>query len=474
VSTALDIVFVALLGYFLSLNSLYLGLSVAALIQLHRESGRRYIDYDPLTNSAANLPVSIIMPAYNESVVLRDTVSAMLASNYREFEVIVVNDGSTDDTVQIAAEAFALEPHDVFHPAPVPSARVRGTYRSRLYPNLWLIDKENGGAADALNAGLNLARYPLVAHVDSDCMVEPDAVARLMRPINFDPEEVQVVGATLRLTNGLQVRGGRIMGEALPRRLVERFQAIEYLSAFVLNRLGWGALNSVPVISGGGGVWPKQLLIEMGGFSTEDTHYDIEATIHAHALLASRGSRYRIFNVPDATVWTQVPATWRDLKIQRKRWQRVVYEMLWKYRQLIFNPRYGYFGMLGMPYLLVFEGLGPFVEVFAYGFVIALACLGMLSAGALALFLCFSFGLTAVVRVLSILADILYFRVYPRRNLVVLAGLAFVEQPTYHVAQLPCRIAAMFEFLRGQRTHETMARTAIASDAPGWAETVRS
>ncbi|MBV8429685.1 MAG: glycosyltransferase, partial [Solirubrobacterales bacterium] len=328
-----------------------------------------------------------------------------------------------------------------------------------------LIDKENGGAADALNAGLNLARYPIVAHVDSDCVVESDTIPRLMRPINFAPQEVLVVGATLRLTNGLQVRDGQIVGEDLPDRLVERFQAIEYLSAFVLNRLGWGALNSVPVISGGGGVWPKRLLIEMGGFSTQDTHYDIEATIHAHAVLASQGRRYRLFNVPDATVWTQVPSTWRELKVQRKRWQRVVYEMLWKYRRLIFNPRYGYFGMLGMPYLLLFEGLGPFVEVFAYGFVVVLAALGMLSVQALVLFLCFSFGLTAGVRVLSLLADVLYFRVYPRRNLVVLAGLAFLEPPIYHVAQLPCRIAAVFEFLRGQRTHETMVRTAIAGDS---------
>ena len=174
--------------------------------------------------------------------------------------------------------------------------------------------------------------------------------------------------------------------------------------------------------------------------------------------------RYRILNVPDATVWTQVPMTWSDLKVQRKRWQRVVFEMLWNYRRLIFNPRYGYFGMLCMPYLLIYEGLGPFIEVSAYLFVATLAVLGLLSLQALVLFLCFSFGLTAIIRILSLLADVLYFKRYSLRSVVTLAALAFVEPLVFHVAQLPHRMAALFEFFRGQTTHETMVRAATASD----------
>jgi cellulose synthase/poly-beta-1,6-N-acetylglucosamine synthase-like glycosyltransferase len=378
-----EILFVGLLGYFLALNSLYLAITVAALVQLHRESGRRYI----------------------------------------------------------------------------------GIYCSRRYPNLWLIDKENGGGADAVNAGLNLARYPFIVHLDADCLVEPDTLMRMMRPLNFAPDQVIVAGATLRVANGLDVSRGRIVREALPGRLVERFQVIEYLSAFVLNRLGWGALNAIPVISGAAGAWPKRVLMDLGGLSTKDTHSDIEATIHAHAMLRSTGVPFRILNVPEATVWTQVPMSWRDLMVQRKRWQRVVYEMLWRYRRLIFNPRYGYFGTLCMPYMLIFEGLGSFVEAFAYLFVIATAWLGILSFQALILFLCFSFGLTGIVRLLSLLADVIYFRVYPRRSLIQLALLAVLEAPIYHVAQLPYRMAALAEFLRGQRTHEKMVRTAIARDA---------
>jgi len=408
--------------------------------------------------------VSVIIPAYNEAEILADALIALLASDYGEFEIIVVNDGSTDATLERAIFDFELEPQDVFHPTPLATEPVRGTYRSRRYPNLWLIDKQNGGGADSVNAGLNLARYPFVVHLDADCLVEPDTLMRLMRPLNFSPDQVVVAGATLRVANGLEVRHGRIVSESLPDRWVERFQVIEYLSAFVLNRLGWGALNAIPVISGAAGAWPKRVLLDLGGFSTKDTHCDIEATIHAHAMLRSSGIPFRILNVPEATVWTQVPMSWRDLMVQRKRWQRVVYEMLWRYRQLIFNPRYGYFGMLCMPYLLLFEGVGAFVEVFAYLFVVVLACLGLLSLQALILFLCFSFGLTAIVRLLSLLADVSYFRVYPRRNLIQLAVLAFLEGPIYHVAQLPWRMAALIEFLRGQRTHEKMVRRAIASE----------
>ncbi len=472
-SLPVEIVFVCLLGYFLTLNALYLAITVAALVQLHRESGRRYIDFAPLEASATTLPVSVLIPAYNEAEILGDALTALLASHYGEFEVIVVNDGSTDNTLEVAIRGFALEPHDVFHPSPLHTSPELSTYRSRRYPNLWLIDKHNSGAADSLNAGLNLARYPFIVHMDADCLVEPDALMRLMRPMNFAHDEVVIVGATLRVANGLEVRNGQIIRESLPSRLVERFQVLEYLSAFVLNRLGWGALNAIPVVSGGCGAWPKRVLMDLGGFSTKDTHCDIEATIHAHAMLRSKGVRYRILNVPEATVWTQVPMSWRDLMVQRKRWQRVVYEMLWNYRRLILNPRYGYFGMLSMPYLLVYEGLGAYIEAIAYVFVAVLAVLGMLGLQALVLFLCFSFGLTAIVRVLSLLADILYFRVYPRRSLLALAGLAFLEPCVYHVAQLPWRMAALFEFFKGQHTHETMVRSAIAADSLGPRSPVR-
>lgn len=473
-STAVEVIFLGLLAYFLVLNALYLGVTAVALIQLHLQRGRSYIELGRLSASAATLPVSIVVPAYNEAAILRDSVTALLALTYPEFEVIVVNDGSSDSTLATAIRDFALEPQDVFHPTPLGTARVRGVFRSRRHPRLWVIDKENGGWADALNAGLNLARYPFVAHVDADCYLETDSLLRLMRPINFAPDETIIVAATIRVANGLEIRDGQIASVSLPRSLVERFQLVEYLSAFVLNRLGWSALNSIPVVSGAGGVWPKRVLMELGGFSTKVTHADIEVTLHAHAMLRARGVPYRIINAPDATIWTQVPMTWHDLKVQRKRWQRVVFEMLWKYRCVILNPRYDYFGMVCMPYLLVYEGLGPFIEAFSYAFVVVLAVLGWLSLKAAVVFMCFSFGMTAVIRILSLLADVVYFKSHTRRSLLTLSATAFLEPLVYHLAVLGHRMLALLEFLRGRRTHETMVRKAIAGDIPAGLDRVAS
>ncbi|HEV3055901.1 MAG TPA: glycosyltransferase [Solirubrobacteraceae bacterium] len=460
-----EVIFVVLLGYFLVLNGLYFAITVGAFVTLRRQRALQYVELGRLARSATTLPVSVLVPAYNEETVLGQAIRSILASDYPELELIVVNDGSTDGTLVSATREFDLVACDVFHPAPIATQPIHTTYRSRRHPNLWLIDKENGGAADALNAGLNLARYPCVIHIDADCVVEPDSLMRLMRPINFAPGELVVAGAHLRLANGLHVDGGQIVGGSLPERLVERFQLIEYLSAFVLNRLGWAGLNSIPVISGGCGAWPKRLLLELGGFSTAVTHYDIEATIHAHAALRSSGTPYRIVSVPDAVVYTQVPTTWRDLLSQRKRWQRVAYEMLREYRRLILNPRYGYFGLIGMPYLLLFEGIGPFVEVFSFAFVIVLAVAGELSVGSLALYLVFSYGLIALIRIVSLFADVLYFRAYPKRSIATLTLLALAE-PIFHVAQLPHRMLGFIEFLRGRRTHEPMTREPFTQRSP--------
>lgn len=216
-TSAVEIVFVGLLGYFLALNSLYLAITVAGLADLRRQRSRRQaVDLEFLATSPTTLPVSILMPAYNEGLVLGDAVRSLMASDYPEFEVIVVNDGSTDAMLETAILDLELEPRDLFHPAPLPTARVRGIYGSRRYPNLWLVNKENGGWADALNAALNLARYPFVGHVDADCLVEPDALMRSMRPINFEPDEIIIVGAQLRVANGLKLDGGKITESALP------------------------------------------------------------------------------------------------------------------------------------------------------------------------------------------------------------------------------------------------------------------
>lgn len=358
-SHIVQVVYALLLCYFLVLNLGTVGFIAMAFRENRlRQRQARYTDLDRLIRSEATIAVSVIVPAYNEEAVIRDTVLSALASRHPHFEVIVVNDGSTDSTLRVLDESFGLELRDVFYPQPITTARVRNVYRSVSHPNLTVVDKDNGGEADACNAGINIAYYPHVLHTDADCIFEPDTLVRVVRAVNFDPRRIIGIGGQLRPSNGLQVKDGRIVDSTLPASLVARFQVIEYLSAFLTHRLAWSRLNAITVVAGGFGLWRKDVVVQLGGYATDVTHEDIELTINAHRQFRRGRVPYRIVIVPDATIWTQVPATWNGIRTQRKRWQRIVLEVLWKYRSMLFNPRYGLVGMITMPYLLFYEGLG--------------------------------------------------------------------------------------------------------------------
>ena len=340
-SYAIQIIYAVLLSYFLVLNLGTFGFVLMAIGENRvRQRQAQYTDLERVIGSDATIAVSVIVPAYNEEAVIRDTVLSVLASRHPQFEVIVVNDGSTDATMDVLHESFELELRDVFYPQPIETQRVRAVHRSRRHRNLWVVDKENGGEADACNAGVNIAYYPYILHTDADCVFEPDALVRVLHAINFDPRRIIGIGGQLRPSNGLRIRDGRIIGSRLPRSLVARFQVVEYMSAFLAHRLAWSRLNAVTVVAGGFGVWRRDVVIELGGYATDVTHEDIELTINAHRQFRRGRVPYRIVIVPDATIWTQVPSTWEGIRSQRKRWQRIVLEVLWKYRRMLFNPRW--------------------------------------------------------------------------------------------------------------------------------------
>jgi len=459
VSEAIQIIYAVLLSYFLVLNLGTVGFVVMAIGENRsRQRQAQYTDLERLTHSEATIALSVIVPAYNEEAVIRDTVLSVLASQHPQFEVIVVNDGSIDSTMDVLHDNFELELRDVFYPEPIYTQRVRGVYRSLRHRNLWVVDKENGGEADACNAGVNIAYYPHILHTDADCVFEPDTLVRVVRAINFDPRGIIGIGGQLRPSNGLRIRDGRIIGSELPRSLVARFQIVEYMSAFMTHRLAWSRLNAVTVVAGGFGVWRRDVVIDLGGYATDVTHEDIELTINAHRQFRRGRVPYRIVIVPDATIWTQVPSTWNAIRTQRKRWQRIVIEVLWKYRTMLFNPRYGLVGVLTMPYLLLYEGLGPFVEAFAYLFILALAVFGILNVKFLLLFLAFSIGLSAAIRLAALLIDVAFFATYDRHSVMHLALLALLEPLVYRPALLGPRLYAFVEFLSGHKVHEQSVR----------------
>ncbi len=466
-SAFVQVAYAILLSYFLVLNLGTVGfiaMAVGENRRRHRQA--HYTDFSRQAASHATPAVSVIVPAYNEQAVICDMVSSVLASRHPRFEILAVNDGSTDRTLEVLRDAFELEIRDVFYPQPIVTQPVRRVYRSRTHPNLWVLDKDNGGKADACNAGVNIAGHPYILLTDADCVFEPDTLLRVVRPIDFDPGHVIGIGGQLRPSNGLDVSNGRIIDSQLPGATVARIQIVEYMSAFLTHRLAWSRLNGVPVVSGGFVLWRRDTVIALDGYATDVTHEDIELTIHAHQYFRRARIPYKIVVVPDATIWTQVPGTWRDLRTQRKRWQRIVLEVLWRYRAMIFNPRYGVVGMLTMPYLLIYEGLGPFAEALSYLLVAYLAISGVLGVKFVLLFLVFSVCLSAGIRLAGVLLDAAFFGTYRRGDVARLSLLALAEPLIFKPLLLWPRLYAFYEFITGRKTHETMTRYPGADDNP--------
>jgi cellulose synthase/poly-beta-1,6-N-acetylglucosamine synthase-like glycosyltransferase len=458
------------LAHFLSVNLVYLTLLVVGVTGNRRRARQvRNSELHRVARSPLTIPVSVVMPAHNEEDGIEDAVRSVLRSDFPELEVIVVDDGSEDATLDRLWKAFDLEVVDRFYPKPLETRRVRLTYRSRSHPNLWVLEKAQGGKADACNAGINFARYRYVLTTDADCVFHPEAILRTMQPVNFDPGHIVGIGGNLRVMNGLTVRHGRVTGTALPDRLPARFQVLEYATAFLTNRLGWSELNAMHVLSGAFSVWRRDTLLELGGFTSDTTHEDIELTMRVHAHFSERGQDYRMVSLPDPVIWTEVPETWKGLYIQRKRWQRVLFEVVWRYRRMWFNPRYGTMGTLGMPYLLIYEAFGPFIEVAAYILTIVLFALGLVSLELLLVFLALSFGLNALVRIGSLILDMRYHGDNDGRRsipeLLGLCGLAVIEYLVYRPVILAARVVSFFEFLKGHRGWERVERNGKAREA---------
>ncbi len=452
--------------YFLTLNFIYFVLLILAFIgSIRRLYEAKYTDFELTARSGLTIPVSVVIPAYNEELGIVNAVYSALNSIHPEFEVIVVNDGSTDRTLAVLKQEFDLEARDIFYRQQLPTRRVRRVYRSRRYPKLWVIDKENGGKADALNAGVNLAHYRYVVTTDADSIFHPQGLLRIVRMVNLDPARIVGIGGQIRVGNGLKVEKGHVRSTRLPRRLVVNFQVIEYLSSFLGNRVGWSEINSVLVISGAFGMWRRDVFIELGGMTSDTTHEDIEFTFRVHEAFRRRRLPYRIVFIPDPIVWTEVPNNWRGLFRQRRRWQRVVNEVFWKFRRMLLDPSYGSVGLLGMPYLLIYEIFGPFIELFSYAALIAAVSLGAFELKLFLLFLIVSLGLTSSLRIASVFIEQYSFRTYPLRALPRLFLLALFENVCYHQFVSIARIPAFFDFLRGRKAWERVERRGLAAEA---------
>ncbi len=381
----------AVLVYFLAFVLVQTGVLVLAAVELARYVGRgsdtalRRMVRSPLAP-----PISIIVPAYNESAGIADSVRSLLALEYPALEVVVVNDGSTDSTLERLVEVFDLRRVERPTPPFLPHRPVRGVYVPRSRLSLLVLDKENGGKADSLNAGINFASHPLVCAIDADSILEQDALVKSATPFLDDPYRTVATGGMVRVANGCRVERGRVLEARLPRTLFPMFQVVEYLRAFFGARTGWSALNGLLIVSGAFGLFRKDAVIAAGGYRTDIVGEDIELVVRLHRTLREQRLPYRIVYVPDPVCWTEAPERARVLRRQRRRWHRGSLETLLIHKRMLFNPRYRAVGLLALPALLAFELLGPVIELSGYGVATAAWIAGALSATTFALFLAVS------------------------------------------------------------------------------------
>ena len=441
------------LAYFLALNISYILLFFVSLREVLTFLRRTFFsDYQQILRSDMTLPISMICPAHNEEKTIVDTVRSLQMLNYPEFEIIVVNDGSKDETLSRLLAAYDLRRVDRVYKRSLPTKSVRALYASPLVPNLVVVDKENGGKADALNCGINLSRYPLFSSMDADSVIEDDALLKAVKPFMEWPDETVAVGGIVRCANGCTVHEGRVTHIALPGKLLPVFQVVEYLRAFLSGRLGWSALKGLLLISGAFGVYRKSAVIDVGGYDSSTDTEDLELVMALHAVYRERKKPYRIVFVPDPVCWTEVPGNWKMLRRQRNRWHRGMLQSLSRYRRMMFNPRYGIMGMLVLPYFLIFETMGPFIETLGYISVPLAWALGLLNTKFFLLFFVLAVAFGVFLSVAAILLEEISYRRYPSwGDLWKLLFCGVFENFGFRQTLAVFKIQAFWEYLRGLR-----------------------
>ena len=329
----------AVLLYFLAVNGWYLVLLVSSLLELRHHmllitDESRHL----LLSSTLSPTISILAPAYNEEATIETSLRALLALQYPSLEIIVISDGSKDRTVQVLIEKFALVAVKTIYEQRIKTKPVRSLYRSSTYSSLVVVDKENGGKADALNVGLSFARGELVCAMDADTLIEADGLQRMVRPFLY-ATDVVATGGTIRVVNGSQVKHGRVAKTAVPTHMLAGMQVVEYLRAFLFGRLGWNRLGGNIIISGAFGLFQREAVVNAGGYLHDTVGEDMELVLRLKRLSYEQGGPGKIGFVPDPVAWTEVPESAAVLGRQRDRWHRGLADVLWRHRRMLFNPR---------------------------------------------------------------------------------------------------------------------------------------
>lgn len=456
------------IGYLLLIIGVYAVLAVfAALESVLRGQQRRAEDFETLERSRLTPPVSVLVPVYNEAEVIEPVLDSLLALRYPELEIVVVNDGSTDGTLEILRDRYALRRRERFYRRQIGTRALRAIYASEKHPHLCVVDKVNGGKADALNAAMNLARYPHVCCVDGDTIYREDALLKTMRLVTRDPERLIGVTAQVAVSSRPEQDAGAGQAEPLDRTVLANFQHIEYQRSFLNNRLAWSRFGFMLCASGAFSIWRRDVLEEVGGFSPTFTCEDIELTFRMHEHHLRRRRDYAIVSIPDVVAVTEGPARLGALVAQRARWQRVMLETIWSYRHMLLNRRYGLVGAAGMPLYLASEVLAPVFELLSIVTLVAGLVLGVVAWPVYVVVLVTIMLANATLFAAAILLDDATSRAYRLRHVVHLLLLGLAELVAYRPILVFARFKGTWGFLRGRRCWNKFDRNRRPSTPTG-------
>lgn len=450
--------------YFFLLNGVYLYLNFRAFKGIREHIHHlKSVNFKRIFELGFYKPLTMLVPAFNESSNILASVNSLLNLQYPEYEIIVINDGSTDQTLEILKQEFHLVPSSRIYQGKLKTHLVRAVYGSLKYPQLHVIDKINGGKSDALNSGINFSQFPLLCSIDADSLIEVDGLMRATRPFLEDPTVI-ATGGTVRIANGCKVENGGVTKVALSKNHWVRFQVVEYLRAFLFGRMGWSAMNAALVISGAFGIFLKSAVIKVGGYSRDCIGEDMELVVRMHRHYRLKKIPYRVVFVPDPVCWTEAPENAHGLCKQRKRWQKGLFDSLKVNKSLFFNPRAGAVGLVAYPFFFLFELIGPVIEIVGYVVFAFSLLMGWVDWTFALVFLCMAILFGILLSASSLLLEELSFRRYTKTSeILILFIYGIMENFGYRQLLTWWRLLALFEYIRGEKAWGTITRKGFSA-----------
>lgn len=427
----------------------------------------RYIPFDSYVASPLAPKISMIAPAYNEGLTVVENVKSLLSLRYVNYEVIVVNDGSKDDTIDKLIESFSLIKTKYYFEEKVPCKQVRGVYRSSnpAYSNLWVVDKENGGKADALNSGINVANGEYVACIDVDCIIEPDAMLRMVKPM-MEARKKRVIasGGVVRIANNCHIEDGILKEVYLPDNRIALFQIVEYLRAFILGRMAWAKIDGLLLISGAFGLFDREIVIKAGGYDHKTVGEDMELVVRMRRLMHEEKEPYSVTFIPDPLCWTEAPENKQILSRQRNRWTRGTIETLKFHKKMFFNPKFGLLGTLSYPYWFFFEWMAPILEVLGLAYTIYLFATSQINLAFFLLLLLMVYLFAVSISFFAIYTDLKTYDLYKNKgDQWKLIKVSLLEPFSFHPFVVLQAIRGNRDFLTGKKAWGQMTRTGFGN-----------